>query len=207
MRTQRWRMFLLPLVLVAVTACGPIDISRIIGPPKEIPPSGADHVPKKHVAPKVRTQEIAGYLESGDYRSALELIRAEIGRGVRETDLANEYEKAANGVINSAELSLEKGRPAQAGELYRLVHEWFPKSEAVSQRVELTRDDLMSRIDGCADELMDRGLVAYRGGNLDSAIESWKMIATFNPWHQESRRAIETAEVQRVNLEKVRAAN
>ncbi|PLX82708.1 MAG: hypothetical protein C0616_01380 [Desulfuromonas sp.] len=207
MRTRRWRMFLLPTILAVVTACGPIEFPHVIRMPREVPPATTVKVPEKHPAPELRLEEIAGYLESGDYRSALELVRTEIGRGTRETSLAEEYVQAVNGVINTAELHQEADQLAKAGELFRLAHEWFPKTEAASQRVDLTSGELMVRIADCADGLMDRGLVAYRGGDLDKAIESWKVIGTFDPWHQESRRALETAEVQRANLEKVRGAN
>jgi hypothetical protein len=52
---------------------------------------------------------------------------------------------------------------------------------------------------------MERGLAAYRSGDLDQAITDWKLIRAFAPEHQASRKALQTAEIQLANLKKVRA--
>ncbi len=202
MKIRRWSKLLLPSILFALTACGPAAFSRF----NEAPREGFFGTPGKRAASAACRQEIGEQLQSENYRSALELVRKEIRGGVAETALAEEYGRAVNGVLGTAELYRDRGLPEKAGELYRLAHEGFPETAAVAKRSRLTRSEIKARIDACAGQLMERGLVAYRGGDLEGAIKTWKMIQTFDPRHQASRKAMETAEVQRINLEKVRAA-
>jgi len=203
MKIRHWRILLLPSILFALTACGPIDFSRFIQVPRE----GFFGTPGQRAASVTRRQEIGAQLASENYCSALELVRKEVRGGVQETALAEEYGRAVNGVLSTAERYRDKGQPEKAGELFRLAHEGFPETPAVAKRSKLTRPEILARIENCADQLMERGLVAYRGGDLDGAIKTWRQIQTFSPRHQASRKALETAEVQRSNLEKVRAAN
>lgn len=202
MKIRRWCKLLLPSILFVLTACGPIDFSRFI----ETPKGGSFDVPDRRAASAACRQEIGQQLASENYRSALEMVRKEVRGGVPEAALAEEYGRALNGVLSTAERYRTGGMPEKAGELFRLAHEKFPETATVSKRVSLTSPEIKVRIEACADQLMERGLVAYRGGDLDGAIKTWKMIHTFDPRHQASRKALETAEIQRVNLEKVRAA-
>jgi tetratricopeptide (TPR) repeat protein len=204
----RWRGRLLPAaILLALTACGPVDFSRRAGKPGEsLNGTAAKRTsgsPSEAMA-SVR-QEIRRQLAAENYRSALNLLRKEIKGGRPEAALAEEYALAVNGVLVQAEQDRKQGFPEKAGELFRSAHDGYPKTEAVAKMVRLPPPEILARIEDCAKELMERGLVAYRAGDLERAIRTWKTIHAFNPRHQASRKAMETAEVQRANLEKVEA--
>jgi len=207
MRTRRCWSLLLATVLFTLTACGSSDFTRRIAAPWKTlhdkctapsPPS-----PSEQTA--ALRQNIRRQLETENYRSALNLLRREIKGGLPEAALAEEYVMAVNGALDRADRYGERGQPEKAGELFRSAYDGFPEEKAVAKRVRLTPAKILVHIDDCAGQLMDRGLVAYRGGDLDGAIRIWKMIIAFHPQHQASLKALKTAEVQRANLEKVSA--
>lgn len=204
----RWcGILLLPTLLLALTACGPVDFSGRAGailkalqgtPAEQRAPSS----PKRRATLE---RDIRRHLEAGNYHSALNLLRNEIKGGMPETALAGEYGRAINGLLDKADMFRKQDQPEKAGELFRSAHDGFPKTEAVAKGVRLTPPEILTCIEDCAGKLMERGLVAYRAGDLDGAIRMWKMIHTFSPRHQASLKALKTAEVQRANLEKVGA--
>lgn len=192
---------LLPLLFLALTACGLADFARLGGPPVEtIAAERPGPSPSEQTA--ALRNEIHRKLETEEYRSALNLLRKE-NKGIPEASLAEEYGRAINGLLGQAERYRETGLPEKAGELLRSAHDGYPKTEAAAEYVNATPAEILARIEECAGELMERGLVAYRAGDLDEAIRMWKTIRAFSPRHQASRKALETAEVQRANLEKV----
>ena len=197
-----------PLFMLALTACGTVDYPRRAAPAAESVRTAPSERPAPSPAERISAlrQEIALKLEAGEYRFALNLLRKE-SRGMPEASLAEEYGRAINGLLGDAERHRKKGMPEKAGELLRFAHDGYPKTEAAAKHVDATPAEILPLIEECAGELMERGLVAYRAGDLDEAIRMWKTIRAFSPRHQASRKALETAEVQRANLEKVGIEN
>ena len=152
-----------------------------------------------------KKEEINLRLEAGDFPAALEEIRREAGRGTPESDLAAEILPALNGAIAQAESQLQGNNPAQAGLLYRASLDGFPRDPELAAKVKLTAPELETKIGLCADKLMEKGLSAYRIGNLNDAIEIWKQVLVFQPQHQASQNAIQTAYTQLQNLKSITA--
>jgi tetratricopeptide (TPR) repeat protein len=203
---MRWCFHLLPaLVLLTLTACGPTEFfGRSSTPRKSLLPGKTENPSSSPSSLSVTLQpKIHLELEAENYCSALNLVRKAIKRGVPETALADEYGQAIDGILIEARQYQQDGLPEKAGELFRTAHDGFPETEEVAEKVSVTPSAISARIEECAEKLMERGLVAYRSGDLDEAIRIWKMIHTFNPRHQASLKALETAEIQLSNLEKV----
>lgn len=194
MRPGRSVIPLLLSSLLILSACGSLDPAHLRSPSRVAEDRAAS-----------ARQNIRQQLAADNYRAALALVRQEVQGNLPEAALAEEYERALNGLLRQAEQYREKGVPEKAGPLYRAALEAFPERPPVAERAALPAAEIAARIETCAGELMERGLVAYRSGDLDRAIGTWKMVRAFDPRHQASQKALKTAEVQRANLEKVQA--
>lgn len=183
-------VFLLFAALFVASGCGPYGLAERT--------AAEDRV-------ALARQKIQAQLAAGKYGAALGQVQKQVSGGLPEEALAEEYARALNGVLKQAEQYRGKGVPEEAGPHYRMALEAFPQTSPIASRSILSAAVIGTRIEACADELMDRGLIAYRSGDLDQAIKTWKAIRTFAPQHQESQKALQTAMVQRVNLEKVNA--
>jgi tetratricopeptide (TPR) repeat protein len=214
MRARLCPILLILAILSLVSACrapappqppGPSSAVIYVDPkdrkPAEEPAEKPAEKPAEEPATAVR-QKIRQQLAVDNYSAALVLV---LGSGLSEEEVAEEYERAIKGVLKQAEGYREKDMPEKAGPLYRAALDGYPKSAAVAARVETRPAGISTGIETCADQLMERGLAAYRSGDLDQAIKTWKLIHVFAPQHQSSRKALETAEVQLNNLKKVRS--
>lgn len=205
-----FRGLMLSAILISLTACGTIEFSRHAGPPEETLPGPRPRAERPAPSPPeakeaISRREIHRSLEAENYSSALNLLRKEIKKGMSETGLAEEYGRAVNGLLALGERYQDQDLPEKAGALFRSAHDGFPETEEVAKQVKFTPSEILARIDACTAELMERGLVAYRAGDLDAAITTWEAVQTFAPRHRASRKALETARVQRDNLGRVDA--
>jgi len=198
---------LLPILfaLLLLNSCRTMQVSEpapVVSPA----PTNVDIVlpvrqPAEPAVPSPR-QKIRQQLAADNAPSALALILAS---GLTEAELAEEHGRAVKGVLNRADELARRDQPEKAGPLYRAALDGYPKTPAVAARVGKGSNEIAAEVDACADRLLERGLVAYRGGNLEQAIQTWRLILVFAPQHQASRKALQTAEVQLANLKKVRA--
>lgn len=202
MRARLRPILLIPAVLFLLSSCGPLFPS----PPGSRAPAAVSGSPEDRnfsgePAAAVR-QKIRQQLAAGNYPAALAVVLAS---GQAEEELVEEYGRALKGVLKQADGYREKDLPEKAGPLYRAALECYPKTAAVAARVGTRPAGITAGIETCADQLMERGLAAYRSGDLDQAIKTWQLIHVFAPQHQPSQKALQTAEVQLTNLKKVRA--
>lgn len=182
-------------VLSLVSACHPPA-------PPHHPASLGDRKPAEE--PEAVRQKIRQHLAAGNHPAALALV---MSSGFSKTELAEEYGLALKGLLKQAEGYLEKDLPEKAGPLYRAALDGYPATPAVAAKAGMNPAGIAAGIGTCADQLLERGLAAYRNGDLDQAIRTWKLIHVFAPQHQPSRKALQTAEIQLANLKKVRAEN
>jgi tetratricopeptide (TPR) repeat protein len=92
-----------------------------------------------------------------------------------------------------------------AGKLYRQVRLELRLPQAAVSNVSISLAELDRQLESCANQLLTQGLLAYRHGNLEEALEIWHKINIFNPQHTASQRAIQTTRLQLKNLEKLPA--
>ena len=187
------------VILLTVSACGPPAPTFVPAPaPARLEMQSGIH--------RLR-QNVRRDLTAGHYLAALETLRRERERGVPEESLAAEYRQALNGVLGRADQLLDRDDPAQAGTLYHAALKGFPRSEALAAAVVQSTRQIEAHIEECAGRLMESGLTAYRSGDLDQAIGIWKQIGGFCPGHTSSQRALQTAEVQLSNLNRIKDEN
>jgi hypothetical protein len=192
MRARLRPVVLILAVLSLVSACHP-----------PAPPHSARLGDRRTTEePVAARQKIRQHLAADNHPAALALV---LSSGLAETALAEEYGLALRGVLKQAEGYQGKDLPEKAGPLYRAALDGYPATPAIAAKVGMRPAGITAGIETCADQLLERGLAAYRSGDLDQAIRTWKLIHVFAPQHQASRKALQTAEVQLANLKKVRA--
>jgi len=145
------------------------------------------------------------HLGKGEYREALQGLTQGARRGIPEKDLLPEYLLCLNGAIEKAQALLSESDPAQAGLLFRVVLDAYPRDSDIVASADLQPAELEGVLKVCADQLMDKGLVAYRAGNMGQAIDIWKQALIFYPTHQSCQMAIQTTYAQLANLQKITA--
>ena len=147
-------------------------------------------------------RKVEQFLAEGSLAEAQAEILAARSKKVAEISLADLHTEVENRLLQQAEQADSANQFDKAGQLYSLALEIYPGNAQVQSTLVLSRVEINTRIEQCADELMKSGLMAYRAGELIDAVGIWKKIATFYPNHSPSEIAITTAEQQLKNLEK-----
>lgn len=142
-------------------------------------------------------------LDAKEYVAALDRIREEVREGLPEQAIAKDYLAALNGTLQQAEYSQADADYAKAGRLFRAVQENRPSSAELQAQVDRTPAQVSSRIDTCAERLMEKGLVAYRSGLFKTAIKFWEQILVFQPKNTAAQKAIQTTKLQQANLRRL----
>lgn len=119
---------------------------------------------------------------------------------VTESRLADLSTTVINRLLVAAESAKESGRIEDAGRKFMLAKQIYP---ADNRSIDLTPEEIDKNIQESADRLMDEGLIAYRSGDLEDAINIWAKIDRFMPEHPSSHIARNTARQQLHNLEKL----
>lgn len=144
--------------------------------------------------------EVALLLEQQNYFSALSTIHQRVENGQAESSLSSEYLQALQGVLQRAEELMAEGVLDEAASNFQAALECIPQEADLASKAPLSAANIKAKIDNCADQLMEDGLLAYRAGNLETAIGIWGKILTFQPQHEASQKAIHTASLQLTNL-------
>jgi tetratricopeptide (TPR) repeat protein len=140
-------------------------------------------------------------LNRGEPLKALHLIEVSnlpIGK------LGNQYAMAINNLLKQAHEQYDLENFVTAGELYDEAHDRYPDSKSVSANIILSREEINLLTTRCADRLLETGLLAYRNGDLQEAINVWSQIRQFHPSYKASKQAIQTTRKQLENLEKIK---
>jgi hypothetical protein len=121
-------------------------------------------------------------------------------QNITETSLADLYSEVITRLYVLAEEQKTSGYPEKAGRVLFLAKEIYPSED---QTIELSLADIEKNIQDCADNLMKKGLIAYRAGELGRAITIWSGIESFLPNHTPSRIAQDTARQQLKSLQEL----
>ena len=147
-------------------------------------------------------QKVERFLAEGSLIKAQAEILAARGKEVAEISLADLHTEVENRLLQKAEQAGLTSQFDKAGRFYSLALDIYPVNTEIQSTLVRSRDEISTRIEQCADELMKSGLMAYRAGELVDAVDIWKKIDSFYPNHSASETAITTAEQQLKNLEK-----
>jgi hypothetical protein len=184
MRGVCWFISLL-LALAAMVACSSQE--------KAIVQSGETPANQQQA---VLRKKVAALLEKKSYHRAIELMGGRSHPGTPAAGMEREYLMAINGLITAGEDSLSQGDYAVAGQSFRWVLDSYPVEPSLRGKVRRDPKQVRKQLETCASRLMEQGLMEYRNGNLENAINRWKEIIAFDTGHKEAKKAIETATVQ-----------
>ena len=145
-------------------------------------------------------QSVHSYFKVGDYPQALDMIVQAVNKGIPEKSFGQDYVTAINGTLSLAQELVSLKDYTQAGIFFKKAQTAYPKSQPLISQINLSEKKIEEHIEACSQELMEQGLVAYRSGQLEVAIDKWKKIILFVPNHSVALKAIETTETQLSNL-------
>jgi tetratricopeptide (TPR) repeat protein len=209
-------------LLVSLCACShlgkPMQLNEA-DPASSLPAKQKKTVKKKRPAPDVKVLaerreekrlealhlEIERLLQKNDHLTALATLRRELQRGTPATRLGDTYLQVLNGSLVAGEAHMAGHNAFHAGLLFRIALDVYPEDEELTAGVILSPAKVEDRIELCANQLMEKGLVFYRAGELAQAMEVWQKTLAFYPQHRPSQAAIQTAYVQLNNLNKITA--
>lgn len=194
--------YLITALLLATTfsACAILPRESKV-PPEPANVQKATKQPDTTALKNARAQKRARrLLEKQEYADTVNLIRDEVGKGAEEQALAEEYLEAVNNCLEHADERMKTADYPGAARLYKTVLDGYPKAPELQQRVALTHEQIIDRLDLCAENLMEAGLFAYRAGEFTKGIDIWQQILAFDPQHQAALDAIETTQEQLTRL-------
>ena len=100
--------------------------------------------------------------------------------------------------MNYSEELAKKGEFSECGIYTRQLLSLYPHSlPAVSG---VSAEQISQRMNSCSEELMAKGLEAYRAGQMQQAISFWTALLVFNPERADAKKAIDTCSIQLRNL-------
>jgi len=188
---------------LAVTLCGCAQFENLnIG--RVFQPFAVDQSANDAESYKARSEQL---LTQGKFVEALALLQEGIDSGIEQQQLAKQLVRAMNQLLAQADHQSSQQLYLEAGILYRNALNHFPTDAAVSLQISRTADQIRAKIAECANQLLEDGLVAYRAGSLEQAIDVWSKIRQFHPTYKASQQAIRTTRTQLKNLEAVNPAS
>lgn len=206
-------LFLLSIIMVILTSTSCTYLGKTIKDKKETKKETTkkEEVKKEEIKKQKERyekvnlrQKIIDLLDKQEYLQALNVINKEVNKkDLPEIYFEKEYIIAINELIGSGEESFRNEDYEHAGRIFRNVLEHYPREESLIIRLKRPPEVIESYIGICSEELMDKGLLEYRDGNLANAIGIWSEILLFNPDFPDAKKAIETATTQLKNLRSI----
>lgn len=147
--------------------------------------------------------EGATAMANTDYEHALEMFAAAWKDSPGHPGVTRDFPAALAGLKNSGDEAFRQGLHEEAGRRWSSVLRFASHPAEKGRTLPFAKADIRASIDRASSGLMEKGLVEYRKGNLETAIASWKSILSFDPSHAEAARSIQTATTQLENLKKI----
>ncbi|MDA8121166.1 MAG: hypothetical protein M0Z38_01215 [Deltaproteobacteria bacterium] len=145
----------------------------------------------------------AAALAEGNHERSLELFAAAWKDNPEHPGVARDFPDALARLKNGGDESSRQGRIEEAGRRWSAALRYSAILAEKGRQLPFARTELRSGIDRASAALMEKGLVEYRKGNLESAIAIWKSILAYDPSHAEAARSVKTASTQLENLKKI----
>lgn len=149
--------------------------------------------------------EGAAAMANTDYEHALEMFAAAWKESPGHPGVTRDFPAALAGLKNSGDEAFRHGMPDEAGRRWSSALRFASHPAEKGRPLPFAKADIRASIDRASSNLMAKGLVEYRRGNLETAIATWKSILSFDPSHAEAARSIQTATTQLENLKKIPA--
>jgi tetratricopeptide (TPR) repeat protein len=138
-----------------------------------------------------------------NYERALEMFAAAWKENPGYPGVEREFPKAISFLKAEGDEAFQRGRLEESGRHWSAALRSMSHPAAKGNSFSFTKNDLRSSIDKLSASLMEKGLIEYRKGNLETAIALWKSILAYEPSHAEAARSVKTASTQLENLKKI----
>ena len=145
-------------------------------------------------------KKLADLIEKRDYTTAIDLIMVEVKNGKHEITYDELYVSSINGLIENGMEYYAEGDYGLAGIAFTKTIDNFPSSRSLTYRINSSPKEIKPYIKTLTDKLMEEGLKEYRGGNLGTAISTWRKIIEYHPDHSEANKMIDITTTQMKNL-------
>ena len=136
--------------------------------------------------------------------AALTVIRNGIDSGLPQEKMADSYVRTINSLMATADRMFLERSITKAGNSYSLALKNYPTHPALKKQIIRNQNEIHQQINTCAEQLLDTGLIAYRNGELQTAIDTWSQIREFHPTYKASQQAIQTTRIQLKNLQSIK---
>ncbi|PWB62422.1 MAG: hypothetical protein C3F14_09950 [Deltaproteobacteria bacterium] len=138
-----------------------------------------------------------------NYERALELFAAAWKESPGHPGVEKDFPKAISSLKAEGDEAFLRGRLEESGKRWSAALRSLSHPAAKGNSYSFTKNDLRASIDKLSANLMEKGLIEYRKGNLEAAIAVWKSILSYEPTHAEAARSVKTASTQLENLKKI----
>jgi tetratricopeptide (TPR) repeat protein len=138
-----------------------------------------------------------------NYERAVELFAAAWKESPGYPGLEEDFPKALSSLKAEGDEAFRHGRMEESGRRWSAALRYLSHPAVKGNSFPFTKNDLRANIDKLSANLMEKGLIEYRKGNLEAAIAVWKSILSYEPAHAEAARSVKTASTQLENLKKI----
>lgn len=145
----------------------------------------------------------AAAMAEGSFERSLEQFAAAWKENPEHAGVARDFPEALSRLKTGGDESFRQGRIEEAGRRWSAAIRYSAILSEKGRPVPFNRNEVRAGIDRASASLMEKGLVEYRKGNLDSAIAAWKSILAYDPANEEAVRSVRTATTQLENLKKI----
>jgi tetratricopeptide (TPR) repeat protein len=156
----------------------------------------------------IRGQEARREMKAGNFGKAVGLYRAALLDQPGERSARADYASAILEIKAAGDRALAERDYAAAGRIHGLLLNNLGSFEGLeglgkAAAASLRKDRLVEAIKVCRQGLTNSGLVEYRKGDLEKAIEIWDSLLAFDPGNAEIKKAVETAKAQLGKVKRV----
>ncbi|MBI5342938.1 MAG: hypothetical protein HZB63_06450 [Deltaproteobacteria bacterium] len=166
-------------------------------------------VPPPVAAPPAVSQADLAYaagetaMEEANFERALEMFAAAWKYSPGHPGVSKSFPDALFRLKNSGDDAFRRGLLEEAGRHWSAALRFASHPAEKGKPLPFTKTEIRAAIDRTSSNLMEKGLVEYRKGNIEGAIASWRSILAYDPSHAEAARSVQTASTQLENLKKI----
>jgi len=142
-------------------------------------------------------------ISAGNYSEAIEVYKEAIRAYPERDSFPEALIKTGLDMHERGKKALEGEDFVLAGKMYFLLLKEYPFLTKLDPSLPFSKKSLENGIKDCRTQLIRKGLIEYREGNLKEAISIWENLLQFDPTNAEIRKAIDNAKEQLKKIKKM----
>jgi len=146
-------------------------------------------------------------LQEGGQERALELFSIAWKEKPGHPGVSQEFDGALLALKKNGDAAYAQGKLEDAGKRWMGTLRYINHPAAKWKSYPFTRGDVQGQVDRLTAGLLEKGLLDYRKGDIESAIADWKTILAYDPGNEEAAKSLRTATTQLENLKKLPPAS